>query len=68
VALILSRRLAFILGVLLPFAEAIRRWPLSRQYPPAFLDDFAIGAFLIYGAWRSSHDRINGRVVLANSR
>jgi hypothetical protein len=43
----------------------VRRWPLWREYPPAFLDDFLIGAFLLYGAWRYSRDRIRGRIVLA---
>ena len=62
--LFVSRRLAVVVGVLLPLAETVRRWPLWKEYPPAFLDDFLIGAFLLYGAWRCSRDRINGRIVL----
>jgi hypothetical protein len=60
-----SRRLAVVIGVLLPLAETVRRWPLWDEYPPAFLDDFLIGAFLLYGAWRCSRDPVNGRIVLA---
>jgi hypothetical protein len=57
--------LAVLIGVLLPLAETARRWPLLHEYPPAFLDDYLIGLFLVYGAWRCSRDRTNGRIVLA---
>jgi hypothetical protein len=30
----------------------------GQEYPPAFLDDLLIGAFLLYGAWRSSRDPV----------
>ena len=60
-----SRRLAIVVGVLLPLVETVRRWPLWHEYPPAFLDDFLIGAFLLYGAWRYSRDPVRGRIVLA---
>lgn len=59
------RRLAVVIGVLLPLAETVRRWPLWHEYPSAFLDDYLIGAFLLYGAWRCSRDPISGRIVLA---
>jgi hypothetical protein len=58
------RRLAIVIGVMLPIAEAVRRWPLSDDYPPAFLDDFLIGVFLVYGAWRSATD-CQGTIILA---
>ena len=57
--LAVSRRLAMIIGILLPLAETVRRWPLWQEYPPAFLDDYLIGAFLLYGAWRCSRDPAN---------
>jgi len=60
-----SRRLAIVIGLLLPLIETVRRWPLWHEYPPTFLDDFLIGAFLLYGAWRCSRDPARGRVVLA---
>ena len=61
----MSRRLAIIIGVLLPLAETVRRWPLWHEYPPDYLDDFLIGAFLLYSAWRYSRDPVRGRILLA---
>jgi hypothetical protein len=61
----MSRRLAVVIGVLLPLAETARRWPLWQEYPPAFLDDYLIGTFLLYGAWRCSRDPVSGGIVLA---
>ena len=49
--LAVSRRLAYVFGVLTPLAEVVRRWGTWWVNPPAFLDDFLIGGFLIAGAW-----------------
>ncbi|HYJ06693.1 MAG TPA: hypothetical protein VEX43_16275 [Chthoniobacterales bacterium] len=31
--------------------ETVRRWGTWREYPPAFFDDYILGAFLLAGAW-----------------
>ena len=51
-----SRRLAIVAGVVLPLAETLRRWSQLGQPSiwPFWLDDFAIGGFLLYGAWNTS--------------
>ncbi len=45
-----SRRLAYFFGVVTPVAETVRRWGTWWDNPPAFLDDYLLGAFLIAGA------------------
>jgi hypothetical protein len=62
-----SRRLAVILGVLTPLAETVRRWHQLGQISvlPFWLDDYFIGALLLYGAWRTSKDIRSGRRFLA---
>jgi hypothetical protein len=64
--LAISRRLAYAFGVLTPLAETIRRWGTWWVNPPAFVDDFILGAFLIAGAWatRNPHP-VRGRILLA---
>jgi hypothetical protein len=49
-ALGFSRGLAIVFGVALPIGETIRRWN-NIVYWPAFVDDWLIGAFLLWGAW-----------------
>lgn len=51
----LSRRLAIAAGVALPLVETVRRWHQLGQLSvwPFWLDDFAIGGFLLYGAWHT---------------
>lgn len=62
-----SRWIAIVAGVLLPLGETARRW--HELGDPAmwlvWLDDWAIGAFLLYGAWRTRRDIGEGRHVLA---
>jgi hypothetical protein len=61
-----SRRLAIILGILTPLAETVRRWRQLGQLSllPAWLDDYIIGALLLYGAWRIGKDIRSGRPFL----
>ena len=60
-----SRYLAIVLGILTPLAETIRRWHTWRADPPALFDDYLIGAFLLYGAWRVGKDARTGQRFLA---
>lgn len=62
-----SRRLAIIFGILAPLAETIRRWHQLDQISvwPFWLDDYIMGAFLLYGAWRAGKDVPSGRGFLA---
>jgi len=61
----ISRYLALVLGVLTPLAETIRRWSTWREDPPSFFDDYILGAFLLFGAWRVGKDAKSGRPFLA---
>jgi hypothetical protein len=61
----ISRYLAIILGILTPLAETIRRWSTWRENPPALFDDYILGAFLLYGAWRVGKDVRSGQRFLA---
>ena len=61
----LSRYLAIVLGILTPLGETIRRWSTWRENPPALFDDYILGAFLLYGAWRVGKDVRNGQRFLA---
>lgn len=54
--LTLSRRLAFAFGILIPLLETIRRWGVWG-YPPSWLDDYCIGAFLLVAAMRARPPR-----------
>ena len=63
--ILLSRNLAFVLGVITPVAETIRRWSTWRADPPALFDDYILGAFLLYGAWRVGRDAGTGQRFLA---
>ena len=60
-----SRYLALVLGVVTPVAETIRRWSTWRDDPPALFDDYILGAFLLYGAWRVGQDARAGQRFLA---
>jgi hypothetical protein len=61
----ISRYLAIALGILTPLAETIRRWSTWRENPAAFFDDYILGAFLLFGAWRTGKDARSGRPFLA---
>ena len=60
-----SRYLAIVIGIFAPLAETIRRWSTWRDNPPALFDDYILGAFLIYGAWRVGKDARTGQRFLA---
>lgn len=60
-----SRRLAIVAGILAPLAETIRRWSTWKQSPANLFDDYIMGAFLLYGAWRTGKDLRSGQRVLA---
>ena len=61
----ISRYFAIVLGILTPLAETVRRWSTWRENPPALFDDYILGAFLLFGAWRSGKDVSRGRPFLA---
>ena len=60
-----SRYLAVVLGLVIPVAETVRRWSTWRADPPALFDDYILGAFLLYGAWRVGQDARMGQRFLA---
>ena len=60
-----SRWLAIVGGILVPLAETVRRWSTWRQSPANLFDDYLIGAFLLYGAWRTGKDLRSGQRYLA---
>lgn len=60
-----SRKLAIVGGILVPLAETIRRWHTWQESPANLFDDYIMGAFLLYGAWRTGKDIRNGQRVLA---
>jgi len=60
-----SRYLAIVLGILTPVAETVRRWNTWWENPPALLDDYLLGGFLLYGAWRVGKDVRSGQRFLA---
>lgn len=61
----ISRVLAIVIGVVTPIAETIRRWHTWQENPPALFDDYLLGGFLLYGAWRVGKDIRNGQRFLA---
>lgn len=60
-----SRWLAIVGGILTPILETIRRWGTWRESPANLFDDYIMGAFLLYGAWRTGKDLRSGQRVLA---
>lgn len=65
--MIFARRLALLAGIVLPVGEIARRWHQlgdPRMFF-AWFDDWALGAFLLYGAWRVARDPVTGQASLA---
>ena len=60
-----SRWLAIVGGILIPVLETIRRWSTWRDSPASLFDDYILGAFLLFGAWRVSKDIRTGQRYLA---
>jgi hypothetical protein len=60
-----SRVLALAFGVLAPVGETVRRWHTWQEFPPALVDDYLMGAFLLGGAWLVGRDFRRGQPVLA---
>lgn len=62
-----SRWLAIVGGILVPFAEILRRYHqmLDPSTMPFWMDDFILGGMLLYGAWRTRHDVARGLPFLA---
>ena len=65
--ILISRYLATVLGILTPMLETIRRWSTWRENPPALFDDYILGAFLLFGAWRVAKDARRGQRFLAGA-
>jgi hypothetical protein len=67
--IVFSRRLALAAGFALPVVETIRRWHQLGDLAswPFWLDDWCIGAFLLYGVWRTRPGQalVRGHPVLA---
>lgn len=61
----ISRALAIVIGIITPVAETIRRWSTWHENPPALFDDYFLGGFLLYGAWRVGKDARSGQRFLA---
>ena len=59
-----SRWLAIIGGILIPLLETIRRWSTWQQAPASLFDDYIMGAFLLFGAWRFGKDARSGQPFL----
>ena len=60
-----SRWLAIIGGIVTPLLETMRRWSTWRESPANLFDDYILGAFLLYGAWRTGKNLRSGQRVLA---
>ncbi len=60
-----SRRLAIGAGILAPLGETIRRWNTQQESPPNLFYDYIMGAFLLYGAWRTGKNVRSGQRFLA---
>lgn len=60
-----SRRMAIVGGILVPLGETIRRWQTWQQSPANLFDDYIMGAFLLYAAWRSGRNIESGQRFLA---
>ncbi len=58
-----SRHAAWIGGLLVPLLESIRRWGTGNHL--LWLDDYLIGAALLFAAWRAHREGVRARPWLA---
>src|SRR5688572_13177309 len=65
--MLFARWLAMIAGVVLPIGETARRWHQlgAPRMLFAWLDDWLIRAFLLYGAWRVGRVAVSGQASRA---
>src|SRR5690349_11579702 len=56
-------RAAYVMGIALPALEVIRR-RTNFDDIPAYVDDFIIGAFLLYAARAATLQKPNGQILL----
>lgn len=66
-AIIYSKNLAFIIGILIPLAETVRRRSqiFQLQYFIYWFDDYILGAILLFAAWKSKRDPLDGQKYLS---
>ena len=66
-SLLYSRNLAFTFGIFLPVAETIRRCDelTNINYFFNWFDDYLLGGFLIFAAWKVLKNKEGGRIYLA---
>jgi hypothetical protein len=62
-----SKRSALAMGVFLPVMETIRRYHQMPDwhYFLAWFDDYLLGGFLLFAAWRAHRDMLSGQRYLA---
>ena len=60
-----SRWLAIAFGVLIPVLGIVRNWTEAKQDIAGFFGDIAIGAFLLFGAWKAGQNVRSGQRYLA---
>jgi hypothetical protein len=59
-----SRYLALLIGIVTPLLETVRRWNALFDEPPSPFDDYFLGGFLLYSAWRVGKDPMDGQRFL----
>ena len=61
-----SKKSAFVLGIFLPALETVRRFHQMADwhYLFAWLDDYLLGAFLIFAAWQANKNIVTGQKYL----
>lgn len=60
-----SRKLAVIGVILAPLGETVRRWNTWQQSPANLFDDYIMGAFLLYAAWKTDKNVQSGQRYLS---
>lgn len=66
-SILYSKNLAFVLGILLPVAETIRRRSQLFQFQNFiyWFDDYILGAILLFAAWKARRNPIDGQKYLS---